>query len=75
MAQLDAFLTGDQEVIGSTLPSQQHSFVEIDHEILSMVIHFLPLIQEGHVSFWGKNVHNTGIPLIGLSLASKSVVR
>ena len=26
---------------------QQHSFVEIDHEIFSTVILFLPLIQEG----------------------------
>ena len=73
--------TGDQEVAGLT-PSRgrQHSFVEIDHEIFSMVILSLPLIQEGQlsvsifyghslpsadsrravVSFWRKNVHNTG---------------
>ena len=37
---------------------RQHSFVEIDHEIFSTVIISLPLIQE--VSFWRKNVHNTG---------------
>ena len=37
-------LTGDQEVTGSTPPQgRQHSFVEIDHEIFSMVI-FLPPI-------------------------------
>ena len=43
--------TGDQEVGGST-PRQgrQHSFVEIDHEIFSTVILFLPLIQEGQLS-------------------------
>ena len=30
VAQLDAHLTGDQEVAGSTpLPGRQHSFVEI----------------------------------------------
>ena len=29
---------------------QQHSFVEIDHEILSVVILSLPLIQEGQLS-------------------------
>ena len=38
---------------------QQHSFVEIDHEIFSMVI--LPLIQEGQLSVSGERiVHNTG---------------
>ena len=42
-----------------------HSFVDIDHEIFSMVILSLLLIQEGQlsvsaiVSFWQKNVHNT----------------
>ena len=39
---------------------RQHSFVEIDHEIFSTVILSLPLIQEGQLSFWRKNVHNTG---------------
>ena len=29
VAQLDARLTGNQEVAGSTLPGLQHSFVEI----------------------------------------------
>ena len=29
---------------------RQHSFVEIDHEIFSTVILFLPLIQEGQLS-------------------------
>ena len=29
---------------------RQHSFVKIDHEIISMVIHSLPLIQEGQLS-------------------------
>ena len=39
---------------------RQH-FVEIDHEIFSTVILSLPLIQErAVVSFWQKNVHNTG---------------
>ena len=32
---------------------RQHSFVEIDHEIFSMVILFLPLIQEGQLSVSG----------------------
>ena len=37
---------------------QQHSFVEIDHEIFSTVILSFPLIRKGQVSvFWQKNVH------------------
>ena len=33
-----------------------HSFVEIDHEIFSMVILCLPLIQEGQLSVSGKRM-------------------
>ena len=32
---------------------RQHSFMEIDHEIFSTVILFLPLIQEGQLSVSG----------------------
>ena len=32
------------------MPSSQNSFMEIDHEIFSTVILFLPLIQEGQLS-------------------------
>ena len=47
MAQLNARLTGDQEVAGSTpLFGNNHSW-RIDHEIFSTVILSLPLIQEG----------------------------
>ena len=53
---------------------RQHSFMEIDREIFSMVILSLLLIQKV-VSYWRKNVHNTGEPLKGLSLPSKRVVR
>ena len=35
---------------------RQHSFVEIDHEIFSMVILSLPLIQEGQLSVSGKRM-------------------
>ena len=56
VAQLDACLTGDQEVAGSTPPSRQHSFMEIDHEIFSMVILSLPLIQEGQLSVSGERM-------------------
>ena len=50
VAQLDAHLTGDQEVPG-LIPagSRQHSFMEIDHEMFSTVILSLPLIQEGQL--------------------------
>ena len=54
----------------------QHSFVEIDHEIFSMVILSLPLIQEGQFSVSGKRMcTSTGYLLRGLSLPSKRVVR
>ena len=35
---------------------RQHSFVEIDHEILSTVILSLPLIQEGQLSVCGERM-------------------
>ena len=35
---------------------RQHSFVEIDHEIFSMFILSLPLIQEGQLSVSGKRM-------------------
>ena len=45
--QLDAHLTGDQEVRGSTPTEVSNILLEIDHEIFSTVILSLPLIQEG----------------------------
>ena len=53
MAQLNARLTDDQE-------GQQHSFVEIDHEIFSTVIFPFTDSRRAVVGFWWKNVHNTG---------------
>ena len=50
VALLDARPTGDQEVAGSIPSGRQHSFMEIDHEILSTVILSLPLIKEGQLS-------------------------
>ena len=55
--------------------SRQHSFMEIDHEIFSMVLLPSADLRRAVVSFWQKNVHNTGYPVRGLSLPSKSVVR
>ena len=56
VAHLDRHLTGDQEIARSTPPDWQHFFMEIDHEVFSMVVFSLPLIQEG----WQKHVHTTG---------------
>ena len=36
--------------VESSIPARSHTFVEIDHEILSTAILFLPLIQEGLLS-------------------------
>ena len=72
---MDACPTGDQEVVGST-PASSATFVEIDHEIFSMVI-LLPSADSRRVvvSFWQKNVHNIGLLHRGLSMPCKSVVR
>ena len=35
---------------------RQHSFVDIDHEIFSIVILSLPLIQEGQLSLCGERM-------------------
>ena len=57
IAQLDARLTGDQEV-ASSFPAGQTKqfFVEIDHEIFFTVILLLLLIQEGHLSVSGEGM-------------------
>ena len=59
---LDARPTGDQEVAGSTPVGPTTFFVEIDHEIFSMVILSLPLslIQDRQLSVSGKRMHNAG---------------
>ena len=51
-----------------------HSSVECDHIILSSVILFLPLIQEGILSVSGERICTSiGLPLRGLSLSRKNV--
>ena len=47
VAQLYASPSGYQEAVGLIPICRQHSFMEIDSEIFSMVILSLPLIQEG----------------------------
>ena len=57
MAQLDApsdWRPGGREF--TPLRGRQHSFVEIDHEIISTVILSLPLIQEGQLSVSGERM-------------------
>ena len=51
MAQSDARLTGNQEVVGS-IPAglATFRFVEIDHEIFCTVNVSFPLIQEGQLA-------------------------
>ena len=56
MAQLDAHPTGEQEVCGFDPHGWQYSVVESDHEIFSMVIPFLLLIQEGQLSVSGERM-------------------
>ena len=50
VVQSDACPTGDQE---NPCQFRQHSFMEIDREVFSMVILSLPLIQEGQLSVAG----------------------
>ena len=54
----DACLTADPEV-PSSIPAWYHTFVEIDHEIISTVILLLPLIYSRRVvvSYKRKYVH------------------
>ena len=56
VAHLDVHPFGDQEVAGSTPASRQHSLEEIDHEIFSMVILSLLLIQEWQLSVSGERI-------------------
>ena len=44
-----------QEVVG-LIPAWQHSFTEIDHKIISIVIRSLPLIQKGQLSVSGERM-------------------
>ena len=46
-------MSGDQDIMGLI---QQYTFVEIDHEIFSMVILFLSLILEGQLSLSGERM-------------------
>ena len=57
MAQLDALCKWRPGGRGfNPRRGRQHSFVEIDYEIFSSVILFLPLIQEGKLSVSGERM-------------------
>ena len=57
MAQLDALSDWRPGSYGfNPRRGRQHSFMEIDHEIFSMVILSLPLIQEGQLSVSGERI-------------------
>ena len=56
VAKLDAHLTCDQEVAGSTLVGSATFFHGDYNEIFSMVILSLPLIQEGQLLVSGKRM-------------------
>ena len=68
--------TDDQEVLGST-PAEVGNIFRRDWSWNIFYGHSLPSADSRRavVSFWRKNVHNTGKPLRGLSLPSKRVVR
>ena len=61
VAELDAGPTGDQRVTSESRRGRQHSFVEIDHKNI-FYSHSLPSTDSRRavVSFWRKNVPNTG---------------
>ena len=56
VVQSDECLTGDQEVTDDPRRVQQHSFMEIDHDIFSTVNLSL---QEGQLSVSGKKMHTS----------------
>ena len=56
--------------VSSLIPAQSHTFLEIDHEIISKVILLLPLIQEGLLS-----VHKVLVNPLDKLAQGKGVVR
>ena len=77
MALLDARPTGDQEIAGSTPAGVGNilSWMLIMKYFLWSFSVPTADSRRAVVSFWQKNVHNTGQPLRGVSLPSKSVVK
>ena len=68
--------TADPDIV-SLIPARSHTFVEIDHEIISIVILLLPLIQEGLLSvitYKGKYVHEVLVNRLVKLAQEKSVL-
>ena len=64
-------MTGDEELC--SIPTGSSNI--LDNEVFSMVIHSLPLTQEGQLSVSGERVCTSiGLPLRGLSLHRKVCV-
>ena len=73
--QSEASLNADPE-IGSSISALSHTFMEMDHEIFSMVILPLPLIQEGLLSVTSESMCTKYWLTTLLSLPrKKSVIR
>ena len=72
----DACLTADPGV-ASSISVRSHTFVEIDHEMISMVILLLPLIHSRRVvvSYNRKYVHELLVNRLFKPAQEKSVVR
>ena len=56
VAQLDVLQIMIRRLWVQHPPGRQHFFMEIDHEIFSTVILFLPLINEGQLSVSGERM-------------------
>ena len=72
----DACLTADPGV-ASSIPARSHTFVEIDHEIISTVILLLPLIYSRRVvvSYKRKYMHELLVNRLFKPAQEKSVDR
>ena len=72
----DAFLIADPAV-GSLIPARSHTFVEIDHEVISMVILF-PFADHSRrvvVSYKRKYLHEVLVNCLFKLAQEESVVR
>ena len=71
----DASLTADPGVV-SSIPARSHTFVEIDHEIISMVI-LLPSAEsfKKGCQFQRKYVHKVPVNCLFKLAKEKSVIR
>ena len=69
----DMCLTADPGV-ASSIQAQSHTFLEIDHEIISTAILLLPLIQEGLLSVTRESMCMKWVPRSAILTLCHSVV-